>query len=56
VHLHPWYRKERGFAPGAFPAAEGYYARALTLPLFPAMSDADVERVLDALLPALERA
>jgi UDP-4-amino-4,6-dideoxy-N-acetyl-beta-L-altrosamine transaminase len=53
VHLHPWYRKERGFAPGAFPAAERYYARALTLPLFPAMSDADVERVVVALLAAL---
>ena len=54
VHLHAWYRKERGFAPGAFPAAERYYARALTLPLFPAMSDADVERVIDALLSVLE--
>ena len=48
VHLHPFYRKQRGFAPGSFPAAEAYYAGAVTLPLFPAMSDADVERVVDA--------
>jgi UDP-4-amino-4,6-dideoxy-N-acetyl-beta-L-altrosamine transaminase len=48
VHLHPWYRKQRGFAPGSFPAAEDYYARAVTLPLFPAMDDADVDRVVAA--------
>lgn len=48
VHLHPWYRKQRGFAPGSFPSAEHYYASAVTLPLFPAMSDADVERVIAA--------
>jgi UDP-4-amino-4,6-dideoxy-N-acetyl-beta-L-altrosamine transaminase len=54
IHLHPWYRKERGFAPGAFPAAERYYERCVALPLFPAMSDADVERVIDALLSILE--
>lgn len=48
VHLHPWYRKQRGFAPGSFPGAEGYYARAVTLPLFPALADADVERVISA--------
>jgi dTDP-4-amino-4,6-dideoxygalactose transaminase len=52
VHLHPWYRKQHGFAPGSFPGAEAYYASAVTLPLFPAMSDADVDRVIAAMREA----
>jgi dTDP-4-amino-4,6-dideoxygalactose transaminase len=37
------------------PGAERYYARTLSLPLFPAMRDADVERVVDALTQALRQ-
>lgn len=37
VHLQPYYRA-LGFKPGDFPAAEAYYARAITLPLFPALT------------------
>ncbi|MDE0540083.1 MAG: UDP-4-amino-4,6-dideoxy-N-acetyl-beta-L-altrosamine transaminase [Rhodospirillales bacterium] len=48
VHLHPVYRA-RGFKPGDFPEAEAYYQDTLTLPLFPAMTDADQDRVIDAL-------
>lgn len=52
VHLQPHYRK-LGFKPGDFPEAEAYYARALTLPLFPRMSDLDQERVVDAVRKAV---
>lgn len=48
VHLQPWYRREFGYGPGKCPVAEAYYERALTLPLFPAMTDADVARVVAA--------
>ena len=48
VHLHPVYRA-RGFKPGDFPEAEAYYRHALTLPLFPAMTEADQDRVIGAL-------
>ena len=48
VHLHPYYRREYGYREGDFPVAEAYYARALTLPLFPAMSDDDVADVIHA--------
>jgi len=54
VHLHPHYRA-LGFKPGDFPHAEAYYARALTLPLFPRMSDGDQDRVVAALAKALGR-
>jgi UDP-4-amino-4,6-dideoxy-N-acetyl-beta-L-altrosamine transaminase len=52
VHLQPDYRCF-GFAPGAFPVAEGYYARALTLPLYPGLGDAAQDRVVAALREAL---
>jgi len=47
VHRQPYYRDRYGTL--ALPGADGFYARALTLPLFPAMADADVDRVIDAL-------
>jgi len=48
VYLHPYYRKRYGFRPGECPVAEEYYRRALSLPLFPGMSDDDVKRVIRA--------
>jgi UDP-4-amino-4,6-dideoxy-N-acetyl-beta-L-altrosamine transaminase len=47
VHLQPYYRG-LGFREGDFPEAESYYREAITLPLFPAMSDAEWNRVIDA--------
>lgn len=52
IHTQPYYRK-LGFKPGDFPAAERYYAGALSLPLFPALTDADQARVADTLAAAL---
>lgn len=52
VHLQPYYRA-LGFGPGDFPDAEAYYARALTLPLHPRLSDAEQDRVVAALAGAL---
>lgn len=39
----------------SFPGADAYYARVLSLPLFPAMTDADVDRVATALRQQLSR-
>ena len=47
VPLQPYYRKNYGFAPGMFPAAENYYEKALAIPLFPRMTEADQNRVID---------
>lgn len=46
VHLHPFYKREYGFEKGDFPIAEKYYNRAITLPIFPRMSDKDVRDVI----------
>lgn len=48
VHLQPWYRKTYGYGPGKCPIAENYYAHALSLPLFPEMTNEDIERVCEA--------
>jgi perosamine synthetase len=49
VHLHPFYRRRFGTGPGVCPVAEAAYGRILTLPLFPSMTDDDVEYVIDAI-------
>ena len=54
VHLQPYYRA-RGFREGQFPNAEAYYASAITLPLYPAMTDAQQDRVVGALRGMLDR-
>lgn len=52
VHLQPWWRRQ-GFAPGDFPAAEAYYAGAISLPLYPGMTGQDQAQVVAALGRAL---
>ncbi len=52
IHTQPYYRR-LGFRPGDFPAAEAYYAKALSIPLFPAMTDAQQDRVISVLADAL---
>ncbi|MGH2383496.1 MAG: UDP-4-amino-4,6-dideoxy-N-acetyl-beta-L-altrosamine transaminase [Candidatus Limnocylindria bacterium] len=46
VYRHPYYRR-LGFSPGLCPVAEDFYARAVSLPIFPRMSDAEVDVVID---------
>jgi UDP-4-amino-4,6-dideoxy-N-acetyl-beta-L-altrosamine transaminase len=48
VHLQPYYR-ELGFKSGDFPEAERYYAQAISLPIFPAMSEAQQDYVIEQL-------
>jgi UDP-4-amino-4,6-dideoxy-N-acetyl-beta-L-altrosamine transaminase len=50
VYLQPWYRRTYGYASGKCPNAEHCYARALSLPLYPSMSDADVGMVINAVV------
>jgi UDP-4-amino-4,6-dideoxy-N-acetyl-beta-L-altrosamine transaminase len=46
VHLQPYYRERFGYHDGDFPVAENFYQSEISLPMFPAMSDEDVERVI----------
>ncbi|HXV17971.1 MAG TPA: UDP-4-amino-4,6-dideoxy-N-acetyl-beta-L-altrosamine transaminase [Gemmatimonadaceae bacterium] len=48
VHLQPYYRA-LGFQRGEFPESEAYAESAITLPLYPAMTDAQQNKVIDVL-------
>lgn len=48
----PYYR-DRGVDPREYPGAQAYYQQTLSLPLFPAMADGDVDRVVAALRDVL---
>jgi UDP-4-amino-4,6-dideoxy-N-acetyl-beta-L-altrosamine transaminase len=52
VHLQPYYRA-LGFKPGHCPEAELYGEQALSLPLYPAMTDRDQDQVVAALKASL---
>ncbi len=46
IHLQPYYRKRFKYDEGSFKNAEEYYRREITIPLYPRMSDDDVEYVI----------
>jgi dTDP-4-amino-4,6-dideoxygalactose transaminase len=48
IHLHPYYRDKYGFKPEDFPIAYREFQRIISLPLYPKMSDQDVQDVIDA--------
>ncbi len=48
VHLHPFYRLHYQTKPGLCPVAEEAYRHIVSLPIFPRMTDADVQRVVSA--------
>jgi UDP-4-amino-4,6-dideoxy-N-acetyl-beta-L-altrosamine transaminase len=52
VHYHPYYQR-LGYERGTCPVAEDFYSRALSLPMFPAMTDDDVQRVIEACAAAI---
>lgn len=54
VHLHPFYRERFGTGPGQCPVAEAAYEKILSLPMFPGMSETDVETVIDAVRRAVQ--
>jgi dTDP-4-amino-4,6-dideoxygalactose transaminase len=54
VHTQPYYRRRPGGAAVSCPEAERYYAEAISLPLYPALDDAQQDRVVAALREALE--
>jgi len=48
VHLHSYYRRRFGYQGGEFPIAEAAYDGLISLPMFHAMSEADVQDVIAA--------
>jgi UDP-4-amino-4,6-dideoxy-N-acetyl-beta-L-altrosamine transaminase len=53
VHTQPFYQK-LGFETGQFPKAEQYYREAITLPIFPAMTNDEQNEVVSSLKEILQ--
>jgi dTDP-4-amino-4,6-dideoxygalactose transaminase len=49
VHMQPYYRETFGYKPEDYPVAAREFERLISLPMFPLMTDADVDRVCTAL-------
>jgi perosamine synthetase len=54
IHLQPFYRERFGYRGGEFPVAERVAARSLALPFFTGMTEAQVDRVCEALRDLVE--
>ncbi|MDR3201435.1 MAG: DegT/DnrJ/EryC1/StrS family aminotransferase, partial [Spirochaetales bacterium] len=50
LHIHPYYEKRYGFKPMDFPAAYTTYSRVISLPIYPAMTDDEAGRVIEAVI------
>jgi dTDP-4-amino-4,6-dideoxygalactose transaminase len=47
LHFHPYYRDNYGYLPKDFPVASAVFERIISLPIYPKMTDADVQRVIE---------
>jgi dTDP-4-amino-4,6-dideoxygalactose transaminase len=60
VNVHyipvPWqpYYQRLGYSKGQWPVAESAYERMISLPIFPAMKDRDVEDVISAVIKVIK--
>ena len=50
LHLHPFYQRVFGYRPGDFPRAECEFQRCISLPIYPTMTNGEVEQVISAVL------
>lgn len=55
LHLHPYYRERYGYRHGDFPVSEDLYEREISLPIYPKMSETDVDRVIAAVLEIVNK-
>jgi dTDP-4-amino-4,6-dideoxygalactose transaminase len=55
LHLHPYYRDTFGYGPADFPHASFAFERIVSLPIYPKMTDADVQRVIDTVRGLVRR-
>jgi len=47
VHLLGYYKKRYGYKRGDFPVSEKFYDRAVSIPLYPSLTDTEVEKVVE---------
>ena len=52
VHTHPFYQ-QMGFKLGQFPEAERYYEDAISIPMYPSMTELQQDQVVNCLRDAI---
>jgi len=55
LHLHPYYREAFGYKPEDFPTATRVFERIISLPIYPAMSEKSVQRVIAAVTDVVDK-
>ena len=55
LHLHPYYRETWGYVPSQFPVAGAMYETIVSLPLYPKMTETDVQRVITVVRDLIQR-
>jgi dTDP-4-amino-4,6-dideoxygalactose transaminase len=55
IHHHRYYRDRYGFGSTAFPVTNAEFERVLSLPIYPGMTDGDVDRVVTAVRAVVRR-
>mgnify|MGYP001588226559 FL=1 len=55
VHTQPFYQTHFGTNWGDYPHAEAYYKKCLSIPIFPAMSNEDIDKVVNSLSKVLSK-
>ncbi|MEW6195433.1 MAG: UDP-4-amino-4,6-dideoxy-N-acetyl-beta-L-altrosamine transaminase [Bacteroidota bacterium] len=56
VHLQPFYRNNFGFRPGDFPVAEKFYEQEVSIPMYPTLTNEDLEYITGAIIETVEKA
>lgn len=54
VHLQPFYRKNFGFKGGDFPVTEKFYEREVSIPIYPSLSELDLNYISKSILKTLD--
>ncbi len=55
VHLQPFYRKNFGFKAHDFPVAEKFYEHELSIPMYPALTEEDLEYISNTIIETLDK-
>jgi UDP-4-amino-4,6-dideoxy-N-acetyl-beta-L-altrosamine transaminase len=53
VHLQPYYMENFGFKKGDFPAAEKFYEREISIPIYPSLRDEDIDYITNTIKSVL---
>jgi perosamine synthetase len=56
LHMHPYYKKTYGYREEDFPVASQQYQRYLSLPIFPGMTESQIDYVIENVLEIIKAA